>query len=315
MDSFLKLALNTDRYQKKPLTGDGGLRSHTRIHWNQESGILVHSMEKQQQELFLLRQQELESISIRVPQLKFTLKNSPYIFLEDLGNTSLEKLVLKKSPLVLSYYQQAVDQILNLQENAQDFSWRAYHFDLFLKEMMWTKKYLIDELLNLKFKDTVLNNFLKEWEEICKVLVSFPHLPAHRDYHSRNLMIKDQKIYMIDFQDAGLFPRFYDLVSLLYDPYAALSDMQRESIREYFLSQNSHFKQNTDEWEITVVQRFFKACGNFAYFSVLNNKDTHLKYIPPSIECIELMLSKIKKYPYFLDMICQLKQEVCSPCL
>ena len=312
MDAFLKSVLKTNVYQKTPLTGDGGLRSYTRIQWNKKSGILVSSFEKKQRELFLLRQKELASVSIQVPHLRFIQEKGSYIFLEDLGDVTLEKMVLNESPLVLSYYHQALDHMRDLQQKAQVFLWKTYSSDLFLKEMLWTQKYLIKEWLNIGFTDSFLNGVIKEWEKICSSLVRFPSLPAHRDYHSRNLMIKNQKIYMIDFQDAGVFPRFYDLASLLYDPYTNLSDLQRENIIQYGVSQGFFLRKEilSKEFQITVVQRLFKACGNFAGFLALHQKDSHLKYSSPSLNHIELMLTEIKEYPYFLDMVRQLKKEV-----
>ena len=46
---------------------------------------------------------------------------------------------------------------------------------------------------------------------------------CHRDYHSRNLMLHDGSLYIIDFQDARMGPDTYDLVSLLRDSYVDLS--------------------------------------------------------------------------------------------
>ena len=45
---------------------------------------------------------------------------------------------------------------------------------------------------------------------------------AHRDFHSRNLLVKGGEIVMVDFQDSLLAPRYYDLVSLAYDSYLDL---------------------------------------------------------------------------------------------
>ena len=315
MDAFLQLALQTNRYKKVPLSGDGSLRSYTRIQWSNQSGILVYSSDRVQHKLFLIRQQELVNSQIRVPGLKFSKENSPYLFIEDLGDTTLEKLVLDKDPDVLSYYRQAIDQVFTLQKKAKVLSWDLQDLKLFLKEMLWTKKYLIDKFLNSKVKSPLLKDCVKEWENMCETLSSFPYLPSHRDYHSRNIMIKNHKTYMIDFQDAKRFPRFYDLVSLLYDPYSRLSDSRRKELLDYSLSHNSFLKQDkSHEFEITLIQRLFKACGNFAGFYILKKKDTHLKYILPAVRDIELMLSKIKIYPNFHRLIQSLKGEI-SRCL
>ena len=59
---------------------------------------------------------------------------------------------------------------------------------------------------------------------------------CHRDYHSRNLMLHDGQLYMIDFQDARMGPDTYDLVSLLRDAYVDLTAQQVEELIAFFLA-------------------------------------------------------------------------------
>ena len=63
----------------------------------------------------------------------------------------------------------------------------------------------------------------REWAEIVEELAGEPRVLCHRDYHSRNLMLHDGQLYMIDFQDARMGPDTYDLVSLLRDSYVDLT--------------------------------------------------------------------------------------------
>ena len=59
---------------------------------------------------------------------------------------------------------------------------------------------------------------------------------CHRDYHSRNLMLRDGALFIIDFQDARMGPDTYDLVSLLRDSYVDLASQQVEELIAYFLA-------------------------------------------------------------------------------
>src|SRR5438105_1464019 len=65
---------------------------------------------------------------------------------------------------------------------------------------------------------------------------SEPRVLCHRDYHSRNLMLSDGSLYIIDFQDARLGPDTYDLVSLLRDSYVDLTDREVDELTAYFLA-------------------------------------------------------------------------------
>ena len=59
---------------------------------------------------------------------------------------------------------------------------------------------------------------------------------CHRDYHSRNLMLHDGSLFIIDFQDARMGPDTYDLVSLLRDSYVDLTSQQVDELIAYFLA-------------------------------------------------------------------------------
>ena len=59
-------------------------------------------------------------------------------------------------------------------------------------------------------------------------LAAEPRVLCHRDYHSRNLMLHDDRLYIIDFQDARMGPDTYDLVSLLRDSYVDLPEQTVE---------------------------------------------------------------------------------------
>ena len=76
----------------------------------------------------------------------------------------------------------------------------------------------------------------EEWAAIVEELAAEPRVLCHRDYHSRNLMLHDGSLYIIDFQDARMGPDTYDLVSLLRDSYVDLTDRELDELIAYFLA-------------------------------------------------------------------------------
>ena len=71
---------------------------------------------------------------------------------------------------------------------------------------------------------------------IVEELAAEPAVLCHRDYHSRNLMLHDDRLYIIDFQDARMGPDTYDLVSLLRDSYVDLPEQTVDELIAYFLA-------------------------------------------------------------------------------
>src|SRR4029434_919300 len=71
---------------------------------------------------------------------------------------------------------------------------------------------------------------------IVRELAAEPPVLCHRDYHSRNLMLHESQLYIIDFQDARMGPDTYDLVSLLRDSYVDLPEQTVDELIAYFLA-------------------------------------------------------------------------------
>ena len=316
MDLFLKSVFKDKAYATFPLTGEGSDRRYVRIKTDDSSWILACSSLAQHKK-FLLKQKDFSLAGLNVPKWMAQDSEKGFLLLEDLGDHSLEKGVLEEEGFPLSYYFQALDQIMKLQNprsgggrhGSFSFNWSSFKPADFFKEMLWTEEHLVKRLLGLVPDEKFRKNYLKEWNFICEKLISFPFLPAHRDYHSRNLFIKDKKLYLIDFQDADFFPRFYDVVSLIYDVYISskMDSKVRERLLDYFLlkcfDERKMINEIAQEISITLIQRLFKACGSFAGFYSLKKQKTHLKYIQPALEILQKELQELKQYPVFLSLV------------
>ena len=116
---------------------------------------------------------------------------------------------------------------------------------------------------------------------------------AHRDCHARNLMLlREGSLAAVDFQDALLAPPFYDLVSLIYDPYVELTPQQQRAAREGFESEAGERVDieggETLTW--TAVQRLLKAIGTYAFQSTQLERTYFERYIPvAAVRALELL--------------------------
>ncbi len=117
---------------------------------------------------------------------------------------------------------------------------------------------------------------------------SSPHVFCHRDFHSRNLMIReDGSLAMVDIQDARWGPDAYDLASLLRDAYIDLPETlvdtmiarYRSSLRDPRAADGFR-----DRFDLVSAQRMVKALGTFAYQAVALGKRRYLAAIPRTLE-------------------------------
>ena len=153
---------------------------------------------------------------------------------------------------------------------------------------------LFDEWYLLKNKEILLSEedmkgLNKTLEIIAESNISQPFFFVHRDFHSRNLMLlNDNGLGMLDFQDARIGPITYDLVSLLKDAYIELDEeFIIDKVVRYWemacmegLLQKSDFSDFFQQFEIMGVQRHLKILGIFSRLSLRDGKHNYLNDIP-----------------------------------
>jgi hypothetical protein len=105
---------------------------------------------------------------------------------------------------------------------------------------------------------------------------------AHRDFHSRNLLVKGGAIILVDFQDSLVAPRHYDLVSLAFDSYL---DLGRS--REILLAGRESPAGEIRQLRLTALQRNIKALGTFAFQTHENRHPAYARYIPRTLRHIQ----------------------------
>ncbi len=106
---------------------------------------------------------------------------------------------------------------------------------------------------------------------------------AHRDFHSRNLLVHDGEIVMVDFQDSLLAPRFYDLVSLAFDSYLDLGPVRELLFNGLITTDRSAARR---QMSLTALQRNIKALGTFAYQTYVCDHPAYARYIPRTLRHI-----------------------------
>ena len=106
----------------------------------------------------------------------------------------------------------------------------------------------------------------------------------------------DGHLVMLDFQDALLGPRAYDLVSLLCDPYVELPpDLAPEMVARFLrgVGWAGRAEEFATDYAWVGSQRLLKAVGTFAGQSIRFSNDSYLAFIPPSLLRARELLSRL----------------------
>ena len=122
---------------------------------------------------------------------------------------------------------------------------------------------------------------------VTRELAAEPRVLCHRDYHSRNLMLHDGSLYIIDFQDARMGPDTYDLASLLRDSYVDIADRELDELIAYFLALKGREptpREFRRRFDLMALQRNLKALGTFGYQTTTRRNPVYIQYIPRTLQ-------------------------------
>jgi hypothetical protein len=136
-----------------------------------------------------------------------------------------------------------------------------------MDELNFFVKYFLVSHRKLLLPQTSLLELAIEFDELSSQLEKESSVLCHRDFHSRNLMLHNGQLNVIDFQDARMGPDTYDLVSLLRDSYITLDKSFVKKIIAHYLEKTGvpNDESFTKRFDRMSVQRHLKALGTFGY--------------------------------------------------
>ena len=276
------------------LSGDASHRKFYRDKKN--NSIIVYAKKEKRKNLLIYAaiNELLNNNKILTPRLISEKYKKNYIIIEDLGDyTGLKKFKNYK-----------IDNYIKLFEILKKLKLvRKRTINTFLKTNYTIKNYSNNELLREAklFSDWYMPKIIKKklslskklYIKIIKRLILSLKLKkkvfVHRDFHISNIMIKKNKIYLIDSQDAVFGNEAYDLASLIDDVRIKIKLKNREKIYEKFISKQKKINPEKlrNDFEILSILRNLKIIGIFTRLSKRDKKHKYLKLIPYAWKMID----------------------------
>ncbi|MCB0414976.1 MAG: phosphotransferase [Bdellovibrionales bacterium] len=319
--NFLESYFQSHQFQIVPLAGDASNRRYYRVICANNSFVLMdwEPFTADDSYPFLSVHRLFRSHKVSVPEILSMKPEHGLMLLEDLGDLTLERKFWESHDPQSSmpFYQLTIDELLKIHYSTaldEHKTSTAFHIrfthDKLLWEMNYGKTHLIEGLNQYNLSPSEMQGMNSTFDLVCQVLANEQPVVCHRDYHSRNVMIKLGKLRVIDFQDARLGPAQYDLVSLLEDSYVQLPpDMKRFLLNYYLEKAQQEFKMNFNLdhfykiYRIQLIQRCFKACGSFASFYNIRKDDRYLKYIQPTLKKVYDTLISFEEFKDFSRLL------------
>ena len=259
----------------------------------------------------------LVKAGVPVPALYFYDQAAGLLYLEDLGDVTLaEACANATDPNTPAFYRYAVDTLVHLHmkatfpasESCLAFT-RAFDVPLLMWEFDHFLEYGIEKRAGRLLAEEDRQAIRGEMQKIAELLAGQPRVFTHRDYHSRNLMIQNGRLRIIDFQDALMGPASYDLASLLRDSYLSLDEELIEELVVQYLEGRAKAGAPADRltfmrlFDLTSVQRNLKAAGRFVYIEKEKRNDRYLQYIPRTLANVKRNLNRHHQLHRLRDLL------------
>jgi len=295
---------------RERLEGDGSDRSWNRLTMGTKSMIMVdHQIKKiakkAEVDAFMNIGRHLFDRGIPVPKIYGGDAFAGYVFLEDLGNLDLQTAVQKTDnwEKITHMYQSVIDLLTQFSAHgAQQFDagW-TYQTTRYDKTLILEKecRYCVEAFLNAFLGlEIIYEDFRPEFEFLAENALKYAVQGLmHRDFQSRNIMIKNNQFYFIDFQGSRRGPFQYDLASLLIDPYVDLPPEIQTRLCTYGLNK-LQAKMSLDAANFRRCYRFcrltrnLQILGAFGHLTCVKKKAHFEKYIPAAVKTLKRNLVK-----------------------
>lgn len=244
---------------------------------------------------------------LRVPEVLKYLPEEMVYLIEDLGDTDLCMWVWKKyeettgNAAVESMYRNVLRELVKFQYEAGktvnfNIAYPRKAFDR--SSVMWDLNYF--KYMFLKLSGTGFNEQLLE-DEYVKLADAIEDVTLqgfmYRDFQSRNVMIKGEEPWFIDFQGGRKGAPHYDVASLLLDPYVELDKALHDSLLEYYFSLTEdwircNIENFIRDYTFFGIVRLLQALGAYGFRGLHERKPNFTESIPPAARQLSRIFSE-----------------------
>ena len=274
----------------------GSQRKFTRIVGKRSSLILLEDNNSRSLDNFVTIGKYLNKIGHIAPDVYEHYWEYGLILMEDLGDLSLE-LKMKTVEDKFSIYKEVIELLVLFQSSSMRkelpivVSKNPFDFDKLLGEFQQFSDHFIDDYLTQFQQKKTFDNQKQDLKRAFATLAQDIHnqkkVFMHRDFQSRNLLLHNDKLKIIDFQSAAIGPYSYDLAAVLEDPYVNLSSEFRRKMKLCYLERMKELKfLDIDlssfwiDYENSAISRLMQAIGAFARLTKAKKPNFEMFILP-----------------------------------
>jgi len=303
-------------FEYDSLFGDASGRQYFRVNFADQSCILMKMSSITSGEFgrgnafhdFMSIDRYLADLGLDVPKILAVDETEKTLLLEDLGNLTLFDLIKDDPISKIAEIKKSIGLLIRWQHNVWNrkrydavCDKRTFKLKLFMDEFYHFYEYMIEKRVYTPSFKGVWKKAQRKFSKISSELAKSPYILSHRDFQSKNIMLHNDKMYIIDFQDALHAPFVYDLASLLRDSYIYLTPQELNMLIDYYYDNSSIAKEvypiKSDFvriFHLQTVQRKMKDAGRFIYLNQVKEKQWFIPFVSPSLEYVKNALIELE---------------------
>ncbi len=298
----------SENFTVSSIAGAGSGRQYFRISEDKRSCVLQVCAEVNDDfRHFVDYSKTFRNYGLPVPQVYAVDETMCQVLQEDLGKRNLLDEVAPVNEGVRSgneriLYPTVIDALVKWQEASQSIF--SSHTELWIRRfdfaaLKWETDYFTENYLKGYKGVKEIPQSVKNFFSLLAVAVDAqPKVLMHRDFQSQNIMVRpNSEIAFVDFQGARRGSAFYDIASLLWDPYVSLPVEMIKDFFEYWRMQNKRVQaySKEDAWESFIhasLQRLMQALGAYCFLSRVKGIKKFEQYIEPGKRQLKVLLAE-----------------------
>ncbi len=309
----------TATLRMEPVGKGGSVRSFHRIRYGSGgSAILMHYDRNQKENNYYAAIADfLRHIDVPVPLIMAHSPEQGHIVMEDLGDDDLWSFRHEPWETRREYYHKTLSAIRRLHTfPVKGFpSKKVSLMEQFGPKLYrWERNYFLENFVQgvcgLALSPSKKKSLEAELKGLSDRLDNVKPGLVHRDFQSQNIMIRGGKPVLIDFQGMRFGNLFYDLGSLLYDPYVLLDEKERTALLLYYYRLWTSGKNTLpllwtyflEMFHEASVQRLMQALGAYGFLGLKRGISGFLNHIPNGIANLIDAALRTKKLPLLTDL-------------
>lgn len=290
-----------DRIEKLPQSGSD--RIYFRIYAGEKTHIATYDINTRETETFIQFSRHFKQAGLPVPQVYGVNAENTIYIQEDLGTASLLNKLEEygHSDYTYELFRKSLSELARIQilgDSGLNYNWcltaKEFGKQAIMSDLLYFKYYFLDTLQLPYDKQAMMDDF----DALSTYLTRTENKYfMFRDFQSRNIIVRDNDVYFIDYQGGMKGALQYDVASMLWQAKAELSEEWKKNLLGYYMDEADKLLEKpidritfVSQYNGYVLIRLLQVLGAYGFRGLFERKAHFLSSIPLALQNLKFFL-------------------------